>query len=409
MLSDLACRSAKPKTKPYKIFDSNGLYLEVRASGTKVWRLKYYFLGTEKLLTIGQYPAISLLQARSARDAAKELVAKGTDPSEKKQEDKKLARFNNALTFELIAIEWHTRNLDTWTPDYGKQILARLKANIFPEIGHLPFSKITPVRLLAAVQKIEDRKRYDLAKRALQTVGQIMRYAVVTGRAERDITSDLRGSLKKRKGGHYASITTDQLPDFLAALDSPDARLFKQTRLATRFMLLTFVRTKELIKSTWEEVDFKKRMWSIPGERMKMDRPHLVPLSKQAIEVLKELKEEFGDQGHIFPSVVKGKETISNNTILKVLKQIGYRKIMTGHGFRSLAMTTLKQELGYRHEVVDRQLAHLQKSKVDQAYDRAMFVSQRIKMMQEWADYIDKIRRSGKLPKRKENIEQLYP
>jgi integrase len=244
---------------------------------------------------------------------------------------------------------------------------------------------------------VEDRNRYDLAHRVLQMMGQIMRYAVITERADRDITADMKGALKKYVKGHFASIEIDELPQLLKAIDINDARLFKQTILALKLILLTFVRTRELIEATWDEIDLDNKVWSIPAERMKMRRAHIVPLSNQAVSIFQELSELFGRQGYILPSAFRKNKPISNNTILKALDRLKYGKLMTGHGFRALAMSAIKEKLGYRHEVVDRQLAHQPKSKVDKAYDRAQFLVERTKMMQEWADYIDTISTSGKL------------
>jgi len=243
------------------------------------------------------------------------------------------------------------------------------------------------------MRKIEERKAYHMTRRVLQIIGQIMRYAVVTGRADRDFTPDLKGALKKYKKGHYAAIDADELPNLLQAIYKNEPRLYKQTILAIKLILLTFVRTSELINATWDEFDFENKIWRIPAQRMKMRLPHIVPLSKQVNDILEELGNAYGRKGYILPSIVNWKKPISNNTILSGLGRLGYKGIMTGHGFRALAMSTIKEKLGYRHEVVDRQLAHLPKSLIDQAYDRAMFLPDRTKMMQEWADYIDSISR----------------
>jgi integrase len=390
-LCDLDCRLAKPKDKAYRLHDSGGLYLDIKVTGKKIWRLRYKFFDKEKLLTIGQYPQITLTVAREKRDQAKEKLSFGIDPSQEKQDQKRLARFKQSLTFELVAREWHDHYLKTWSPNHGKDILRRLTVNVFNEIGDLPISRITVQDLLACLRKVEERNAHDMAKRVLQMMGQVMRFAVVTGRAERDITVDLKGALVKYKKGHFAAIETDELPELLKALNNNDARLYKQTKYAIKLILLTFVRTSELINATWSEFDLKKGEWHIPPERMKMRKAHFVPLSRQVISLLKDLKQSFGKSNYILPSIVHSDKPISNNTILLGLKRLGYHKIMTGHGFRALAMSTIKEKLNYRHEVVDRQLAHLPKSRVDQAYDRAKFIPERIKMMQEWADYIDRI------------------
>ncbi|OYU93822.1 MAG: integrase [Bacteroidetes bacterium B1(2017)] len=388
-LSDLDCRLAKPKEKSFRLYDSGGLYLDIKVTGKKIWRLKYKFFDKEKLLTIGQYPQITLAVARERRDQAKEKLILGIDPSKEKQDQKVQARYKQTQTFELVATEWHKLNYKTWSSNYANDILRRLTRNVFTEIGNLPISKITIQDLLACLRKVEEREAHDMARRVLQMMGQVMRYAVITGRAERDITVDLKGALVKYKKGHYAAIDSDELPNLLKAINKNDARLFKQTILAIKLILLTFVRTNELINATWSEFDLEKAEWHIPAERMKMRTPHFVPLSRQVVEILLELKQAFGKSNYILPSVIRNDKPISNGTILVGLKRLGYHKVMTGHGFRALAMSTIKEKLNYRHEIVDRQLAHLPRNKIDQAYDRAKFVPDRIKMMQEWADYID--------------------
>jgi integrase len=248
---------------------------------------------------------------------------------------------------------------------------------------------------LPVLRAIEKRGAHEMARRALQYCGQIFRYAIVTGRGERDIAADLKGALKPFKRGHYAAMEIQELPDFLRTLHRNEARLFPQTMIAIQLLMLTFVRTSELIKATWDEFDFEEKMWVIPEHRMKMKRPHMVPLSDQTIELLRQLKElNPPNRIHIFPSRNNPRNHMSNNTILFALGRMGYRGTHTGHGFRALAMSTIKEKLKYRHEVVDRQLAHAPKSQIDRAYDRAKYMDERIIMMQEWADYLDSI--SGK-------------
>ena len=228
---------------------------------------------------------------------------------------------------------------------------------------------ITPPHIYACLQKIEERGAHEMARRALQMCGQVFRYAVVTGRVETDMTRDLKGSLKKFKRGHFASIEVDELPALVKKINNNDKRLFKQTTLTLKMMLLTFVRTNELIEATWDEFNFEKAVWNIPAERMKMREPHVVPLAKQTLEILQELKEMNSNRKFVFPSIFRPHKHTSDGTILSALKRLGYQNKMTGHGFRSLAMSTIKEKLGYQHEVVDRQLAHLPRSKIDRAYD----------------------------------------
>ena len=239
---------------------------------------------------------------------------------------------------------------------------------------------------MQVLRKIEDRVAHESTRRALQYCGQVFRYAIVTERAERDITADLRGALRPFKRGHYAAFEADDLPEFLEALERNDARLFPQTRAATRLLLLTFVRTSELIEAAWAEFKLDECEWIIPAERMKMRRPHIVPLSRQAVAILRELKALTGYGAWVFPNQIHSQKHMSNATVLGALKRLGYKGRMTGHGFRALAMSAIKERLGYRHEVVDRQLAHAPGSKVDAAYDRAKFLDERRRMMQDWAD-----------------------
>jgi len=390
-LCDLDCRQAKVRDKAYRLYDTGGLYLDIKPTGTKVWRLKYKFYNREKLLTIGKYPNVSLLQARLKQGEARKQIENDIDPAQQKQDDKKAKRFKQTQTFELVAREWHQQNLDKWCANHAKDILHRLQNNVFTFIGQKPIDMLTIQDILFCLQKMENRQAFHLARRILQHIGQIMRYGVITARVERDLTTDLKDAIKKYRKTHFAAIDVDRLPDLIEAMNRNDARLYKQTTLAMKLLMLTFVRTSELIQARWSEFDIENASWHIPAERMKMRKPHFVPLSKQVISILNELGDTFGRQGHIFPSVICRKKPISNNTILKGLGRLGFKKVMTGHGFRALAMSTIKEKLGYRHEVVDRQLAHLPKSMVDQAYDRATFITERIKMMQDWADYIDSL------------------
>lgn len=390
-LSDFACRNAKPQPRIYKLFDGGGLYLEVMPKGSKNWRLKYRYLGKEKRISFGSYPQVSLLKAREEREAAKKELKNGNDPSALRQQELRLAKYNAQQTFELIAREWHKEYYDRWSEGHAKDILRRLEADVFTQIGRMPISQVTAPVIYSCVKKIEDRGAQELARRALQMIGQVFRYATITGRAQRDLTIEIRGALKKQNKGHYASIKVGQLPDLVKALNANEARLYRQTILSIKLLMLTFVRTRELIEAPWSEFDLEKSVWNIPAERMKMRNPHIVPLSRQAVEMLKELQGINGKRKYILPSISKPNKPMSNNTILKALERMGYGGEMTGHGFRSLAMSAIKEKLNYRHEVIDRQLAHLPRNKVDRAYDRAEFLEERTKMMQDWADYIDSL------------------
>ncbi|MGB9152760.1 MAG: integrase arm-type DNA-binding domain-containing protein [Alphaproteobacteria bacterium] len=396
-LTDKSCKHAKQDAKPYKLSDGFGLYLQIMPNSSKYWRLKYRFSGKQKCLALGTYPEVSLLEAREKRDAARKQLTQGTDPGFTKKEQRRLASLAADNTFEVIAREWHELNKDGWNFVYGRNILHRLELDIFPHIGKMPIASIKPLHLLDALRIIEKRGAGEVARRTMQYCSQVFRYAIITERAERNPAPDLKGALKPMRHSHFAAIEPDDIPAFLQVLERNDARLYAQTRYAVKLLMLTFVRTSELIESTWDEFNLETGEWIIPAERMKMRRPHIVPLSKQALEILRAQKKTTGHWTYVFPNLASPKKHMSNNTILGALKRLGYKGQMTGHGFRALAMTTIKEKLGYRHEVVDRQLAHAPANKVDAAYDRAKFLSERRTMMQEWADYLDKIAGTGKV------------
>lgn len=396
-LTDKACKNAKAAKTAYKLADGGGMYLEVAPTGSRYWRLKYRFSGKEKRLALGVYPEVSLVDARSRREIARKQLADGIDPSVVKQERKRLAILNAENTFEAIAREWHEHRFTSWSPRHAQDILHRLELDIFPELGTRPISDLTAPKLLDVIRKIERRGAHEVARRAAQYCSQVFRYAIVTGRAERDPAADLKGALKPVKHGHFAALEADDIPAFLQALERNDARLYAQTRYAVHLLMLTFVRTSELIGARWSEINLEKREWVIPAERMKMGRQHIVPLSKQAIAIFEDLRKLTARSDFAFPNQANPRKHMSNNTILGALKRLGYKGRMTGQGFRALAMSTIKEKLGYRHEVVDRQLAHAPRNKVDAAYDRAKFLDERRKMMQQWADYLDAAASDGKV------------
>lgn len=387
-LSDKCLKNTKPTTKPYKLFDGGGLYIEIMPHGGKLWRLKFRYAGKEKRLSLGTYPLTTLKEARARRDEAKKLLEKNIDPSLAKQESKRQAILNNAITFEIIAREWHENAKEKWSKDHAATILKRIEMHLFTRIGNLPIKAITPPLLLNVLKQVENGGVYETTKRIRQYASQVFKYAVITGRAEKDVAADLAGALKHSKVKHYATIDIKELPEFLRKLNSNDARLFIQTRLAIELMLLTFVRTSELLEAKWAEIDLDNKVWVIPAERMKMRKAHVVPLSNQTIQILERLKFSNETSQYILPSPIASRKPVSENTILYALYRMGYKGKATGHGFRALAMTCIKEKLGYRHEVVDRQLAHAHRNSVDAAYDRAEFLEDRKKMMQEWADYI---------------------
>lgn len=392
-LSEIHCKTTKPASRPKKLFDGGGLYLEVMPTGRKLWRLKFRYFGKEKRISLGAYPLISLKEARERRDEAKRLLDKNIDPSVAKQDAKRQILLDNAFTFEVLAKEWHEEMKHKWTKDNAQSVLNRMENHLFPLLGNVPVKMITPPILLSALKKIEQKGVYETTKRIKQYAGQVFRYGVATGKAEKDVSADIGGFLKTAKVKHHAALDVKDLPEFLDKLNKNEARLFNQTRWAIELMLLTFVRTSELLDAVWDEFDFEKKIWLIPAERMKMRKPHVVPLATQVINILERLKTIQCEKGrYILPSPVSPRKPMSENTILYALYRLGYRGKATGHGFRALAMTAIKEQLGYRHEVVDRQLAHAHRNSIDAAYDRAQFLDDRVKMMQEWADYIDSLK-----------------
>lgn len=396
-LTDLACKSAKPQAKPYKLADGGGLHLLVKPNGGRYWRMKYRYGGKEKLLSFGTYPDITLADARTKREAARKLLNNDTDPGEHKKEAKRLAEEKAAQTFEKLAREWHTNRLPTWRESTAKDTLHRLELDIFPQIGAMPIADIKHRHMIAALRKIESRGAAEVAHRLKATCARVFSYANQQGIENKNPAADLKDVLAPVKGGHFAAITADELPAFLAAMNKNDARLFKPTRIALRLMMLLFLRTSELLETPWSEIDLEAGEWVVPWQRMKRGKlrvnpdktDHHVCLSSQALELLRELHALTGGGKYLFPNQRDHEKPMSNGAILMALRRLGYQGRMTGHGFRSLAMSTIKERLGYRHETVDRQLAHAQKDKVASAYDRAKFLDERKKMMQEWADYLD--------------------
>jgi integrase len=399
-LTDTACKNAKALGKPRKMADGDGLYLEVMPNGSKYCRMKYRFMGKENRLAFGVYPVTSLTEARERRLAAQKLLAQGINPSAHKKEA--LAKTEAAAlnTFEAVARAWYAQRLSGWKGNTAGYVLRWLDREIIPAIGTMPITHVNAQHVIKMIRAVEARQANDVARRIKSVCGQVFRYAIVEGLTDTNpvATFHNKDALKPYTKTHYAAFDARELPTFLQKLERNDARLFPHTRLAMRLMALTFVRTGELIQAEWPEFDLAEAQWVIPASRMKMKREHIVPLSAQAIAVLQEL---YAHRNHpaladwpdyVFPNQTRLRKHMNNNTLLAGLKRLGYRGQMTGHGFRSLAMSTIKEKLGYRHEVVDRQLAHAPANKIDAAYDRAEFLPERKVMMQQWGDYLDKIR-----------------
>lgn len=389
-LTHLQCESAKPQSKPYKLTGGEGLYLQVMPNGSKYWQYRFRLYNKQRCLSLGTFPHVSLADARAELNKAKGEVEQNIDPKLKRQQQKQLAQYQSAQNFKAIALEWHQVNKDSWTPKHADYVLRRLELHAFREIGNFPLNQLTPALMMACLQKVE-KTGPEMARRVMSMCSRIFQYAIATGRGERDLTIGLKYGLKKYKPGHYAAVTLDELPELVRKIHTNDARLYRQTHLCLKLMLLTAVRTCELIEAKWTEFDLEKALWVIPAERMKTRKLHKVPLSKQALVILHQLKELTGKRDFVFPSIPRPRKPMSNATLLKALANLGYKYKMTGHGFRSVLMGVCKQHLGYRHEPVDRQLAHVPRNSVDRAYDRADYLPERIVMMQEYADYIDSI------------------
>jgi len=398
-LTNTAVKNMKPMDKTYKKADGGGLYIEVAKNGSKYWRMKYRFLGKEKRLALGVYPVVSLAEAREKAFDAKKLLDQGIDPSQKKQIDKADLYAEHENSFKNVAMAWFDFSKHKWTERNAGYVIRRLEQKIFPHIGNVPITQLKRKQIIEAIRHTEEAGSNDLAHRLAQYCKQICSYAVHEELIDFNPALELTESLKKYKKEHHAALEAHEIPHFLRVLERNDARLYATTRYAIKLLMLTFVRTNELISAKWEEIDFENAQWTIPAERMKTRLPHIVPLSKQTLELFKLLHEMHGNREFVFPNQVNPRKTMSNSTILRGLYQLGYKGKLTGHGFRATAMSTIQEKLGYRYEVVDRQLAHAPKTKVQAAYDRAKFLDERTKMMQEWADYLDECASSGQIIK----------
>lgn len=387
-LTELKIKSEKPRVKAFKLSDGEGLYLLVNPNGSRYWRLKYRIDGKEKLLALGVYDEVSLSDARIRRNEARNLLAKGIDPGLLKQQKKQSKKIAAKNSFEAIAREWHAKFLPKWTTKHGSRIIRQLENDIFPWIGKQIISDISAPALLKTLQRIETRGAIETAHRAHQTCGQIFRYAIATGRAERDPSADLRGALPPAKKKHHATLTEPKaIGDLLRAINDYQGHFV--TKCALRLAPLLFVRPGELRHAEWSEFNFEVAEWRIPADKMKMGATHIVPLSTQAMSILKELQPLTGDGKYVFPCIRAPKRPMSENTVNAGLRRLGYTKEeMTGHGFRSMASTLLNEQ-GWNRDAVERQLAHAERNNIRAAYNYAEYMPVRRKMMQHWADYLD--------------------
>jgi integrase len=390
MLNDTRVRSAKSREKAFKLSDERGLFLLVTPTGSRLWRLKYRVNGREKLISLGAYPDVTLKRAREKRDAARRLIADGIDPSVQR----KAERAALAQSFEGVAKEWLELQTKSLAPETISILTARLDSGLYPYIGSRPIAAITPQELLGALRRIEARGRHETAHRVRALAGRVFRYAVATGRAHHDVAADLRGALAPVKSKNFASVTDPvRVGELMRAIHGYSGH--PVTALALKLAPLVFVRPGELRAAEWPEFDLENAEWRIPGDRMKMGEPHLVPLSRQALAILRELKPLARGGKYLFPSLRTRDRPMSDNTINAALRRMGYTsEEQTGHGFRSMASTLLNEQ-GFPPDVIELQLAHTERNKVRAAYNKAQRLPERRKMMQAWADYLDGLRAGG--------------
>ena len=384
-------KSAKATNKPIKLADGRGLYVLVKLNGAKYWRLKYRFAGKEKLLALGVFPAVSLAQARLLCAEAKALLAANRDPSLTKQIQKNLLQNESQDTFEAVANEWFAAKIADKSESYKARTWRILEKDLFPRIGQISAGDLTGQMLLAALRAIEVRT-IDIAHRAKQTASQVMRYAVATGRADRDIAADLTGALKPRSVKHAATLLDpSEIGQLLRSIDAYSGSLIVKSAL--QLSPLLFVRPGELRTMEWKEIDWETARWEIPAEKMKMRQPHIVPLASQSLDVLRQIHPLTGRGDYVFPSARKGGRPLSDNGVRTALRSLGYtNEQITPHGFRAMARTLLDEELKYRVDYIEHQLAHAVKDPLGRAYNRTKHMDERVEMIQSWADYLQSLK-----------------
>ncbi|MGA9164365.1 MAG: integrase arm-type DNA-binding domain-containing protein [Thiobacillus sp.] len=389
-LSDLTIKTAKPGAKPIRLSDSGGLYLEVAPSGGKLWRLKYRFNGKEKRLALGKYPEVGLKDARERRDEARKLLANEIDPGENRKVQKAAKTERAANSFEVVAREWIAKFTPTWAASHTSKIVRRLEMYVFPWLGGRPIAEITAPELLAMARRIEGKGALETAHRAMQNCGQVFRYAVATGRAERDPTGDLRGALQPVTSKHMAAVTEpNKVAELLRTLDGYQGTL--TVRCALQLAPLVFVRPGELRAAEWADIDLDAAEWRYIAS--KKGNAHIVPLAHQAVATLRELHALTGAGRYVFPSGRTSERPMSDNAVLAAMRRLGIAKDeMSGHGFRAMARTILDEVLGFRPDLIEHQLAHAVRDPNGRAYNRTAHLPERRKMMQAWADYLDKLK-----------------
>jgi len=395
MLTDTAIKKLKPRDKAYRVYDGGGMYLELSPAGGKWWRFKYRFEGKEKRLSLGVYPDVSLKAAREKLADARKLLAAGVDPGENRKASKAASADRAANSFEVIAREWYDKHAGTWAPNHSKRVMQLFERDLFPPLGDKPIASIAATEVLAVLRKIEARGAGDTAHRARSYCGQIFRYAIATGRAERDPSSELRGALAPVVGSHFAAVTEPaRVAEILRILDGYDGS--PVVTMALRLAPLVFVRPGELRTAQWTDIDLDAAEWRFVTSKTKT--PHIVPLSSQAVAILKELQPRTGEGRYVFPSARTSARPMSDNAVLAAFRRSSIETDeMSGHGFRAMARTILDEVLGFRADIIEHQLAHAVRDPNGRAYNRTAHLPDRKRMMQEWADYLDKLKADVKV------------
>lgn len=388
-LTAVQVRNAKSAGKPYKLTDGHGLHLHVSKGGRRTWRYRFRIAGTESIFVLGEYPQMSLTDARMARLEARALVSKGINPAHVRKEEveaninRKQARENN---FEAIAVEWMDKQAERWSASHAGAVSTSLRKNVFPEIGQMAIDDISAPDLVKMMEKVEARGALEIARKVLQRVNSVFMYANRIGKVSHNPAASLKGSLKRRKVIHHPAISKDELPQFFKDLEK--GRMHISTKLGLKFLILTAARTDEVRRAVWSEIDMEDNMWRIPAERMKMNSPHNIPLSRQAIQILEQMGEVFGKSGYVFPSVRSYEKPMSQNALLYAMHGLGYQSKGTVHGFRA-TFSTIANEKGFEGDVIEKALAHVERNRVRAAYHRSEYLEQRRELLQWWADLLE--------------------
>lgn len=402
-LTDIVVRKAKPEAKPYKLTDGGGMYLLVNPNASRYWQMAYRFDGKQKTMQLGVYPEVTLKEARSKRALARKTLSEGNDPVQTRRDEKRQRILTSENTFELIARAFHMLKKPIWTEHHAVDWINTLEREVFPKFGHKPVTEIEAPEILDILRALESRGTFEVRARVAQRIRSVFSYAIATGSARHNPAAEIgREALAPRpKVRHFPALHTDEMPGFLQALADyqTKAKTSPIVFSATRLLMLTFTRTGEVRGARWDEFDFKRYLWTIPAERMKSRQPHVVPLSKQAVKIIEELRPLTGHTELLFPNRNRDGKVISENTVNKVIANIGYKERMCGHGFRSVASTYLNNLGTIRPDVIEAQLAHADKNSVRAAYNRADYMEYRKAMMQFWADTLDAMQEGKNLPK----------